>query len=131
MRGMSPLERFAFSDTYPSPVSIALRAIEPPSPTRGEGKRSRLAQLDLVGDLVRKRDAADGQHHLRRQFLVALQRAGLDGVAHGLFDLALRGDADLLQEFPQAGVEDILVHASLPVRALSDCSASARQDCAG
>jgi hypothetical protein len=32
------------------------------------------------------------------------------GVAHGLFDLALRGDADLLEESAQAGIEDVFVH---------------------
>jgi hypothetical protein len=40
---------------------------------------------------------------------VSLEVAGRERVAHRLLDLALRGDADLLEEFTQAGVEDVLV----------------------
>src|SRR3954463_10518906 len=87
----------------------------PSDPTAGRGTScfrgspsfrlsSDLTQLDLVADLVRKADTADGQHHLRRQLLIALELAGRDGVAHGLFDFALRGDAYLLEESAQAGV---------------------------
>src|ERR1700758_3646213 len=68
----------------------------------------------LVADLMRETDAADGQHHFCRQLLMALQAAGRERVAHRLLDLALRGDADLLQESAQTGVEDVLVHCSLP-----------------
>jgi hypothetical protein len=56
---------------------------------------------------MRKRNAADGQHHSGRQLLIALQ---LSGLADGFLDLALRGDADLLEKFAQAGVENIFVH---------------------
>src|SRR4249920_3441608 len=80
---------------------------------------------------MREADAADGQNHLCRQLLITLELAGRDGVAHGLFDLALRGDADLLEESAQAGVEDVFVHEGLLIMAWSDCSASARRDCAG
>jgi hypothetical protein len=58
-------------------------------------------------------DAADGENDFGRQFFVALEAAGFERVAHYLFDLALRGDADLLQEFAQAGVEDVFIHDDL------------------
>ena len=35
----------------------------------------RLPQFDLFGDLMRQADAADGQHHFRRQLFVALEAA--------------------------------------------------------
>src|ERR1700761_1793348 len=73
-----------------------------------------LPQLDLVADLMREADAADGQHDFRRQLLVAFQVAGGERITHRLLDLALRGDADLLQESAQTAVEDVLVHCSLP-----------------
>src|SRR5258707_9703768 len=44
---------------------------------------------------------------------MALETAGLHGVAHRLFDFALRGDADLLEEFAQAGIENVFVHDDL------------------
>src|ERR1700761_1426798 len=69
-----------------------------------------LPQLDLVADLMREADAADGQHDFRRQLLVAFEAAGRERIAHRLLDLALRGDADLLQEPAQTAVEDVLVH---------------------
>jgi hypothetical protein len=73
----------------------------------------RLTQLDFVGDLVAEADAAHGQNHFGRQFFMALETAGFHGVTHRLFDFALRGDADLLQEFAQAGIEDVFVHDGL------------------
>src|ERR1700704_107985 len=88
--------------------------------TATQGERGRriaarfdLTEFDLVGDLVRKIDAADGENHFGRQFFVALETAGSDGVAHRLFNLALRGDADLLEKSAQAGVENIFVHDDL------------------
>src|SRR4030088_606371 len=88
--------------------------------TATQGERGRriaarfdLTEFDLVGDLVRKIDAADGENHFGRQFFVALETAGSDGVAHRLFDLALRGDADLLEKSAQAGVENVFVHDGL------------------
>src|SRR5258708_6937682 len=92
MRGLSPRRK---------PLT-RLRFAKPPSPTRGEGKQ--LPQLDLVGDFVREADAAERQHHFGRQLFMALETAAGDRVAHRLFDFALRGDADLLQEFAQAAV---------------------------
>jgi len=41
MRGLHPLNRLLFEETDPSPVSPALRAVDPPSPTRGEGQFDR------------------------------------------------------------------------------------------
>src|SRR3954453_8500403 len=114
----------------------------PSDPTAGRGTScfrgspsfrlsSDLTQLDLVRDLVREADAADGQNHLRRQLLIALELAGLNRFADSFLDFALRGDADLLQESAQAGIEDVFVHDGLLARASLDCSASARRDCAG
>ena len=72
-----------------------------------------LAQFDLVGDLMREIDAADGEHHFGREFFVAFEAAGFDGLAHRFLDLSLRGDADLLEKPAQAGVEDVFVHDGL------------------
>src|SRR5260370_33087914 len=72
-----------------------------------------LTQFDLVDDLMRKADAAEGENHLGRQLFVALETAGRNRVAHRFLDLALRGDADLLEKSAQAGVENIFVHKKL------------------
>ena len=48
---------------------------------------------------------------------LAEQLRGGDGVTHGLFDLALRGDAYLLEESAQAGIEDVFVHECLLIMA--------------
>ena len=51
--------RFSLAETYPSPVSIVLRTIDPPSPTRGEGYTVDVmlpellpAQLRGLGDAI-------------------------------------------------------------------------------
>jgi hypothetical protein len=72
-----------------------------------------LTQFDLVVDLMREADGADGQDHLGRQLLVTLEAAGRERIAHGLLDLALRADADLLQKFSQARVEQVFIHDGL------------------
>src|SRR5258707_15793330 len=77
--------------------------------------RRGLPQFDLVLDLMREVDAADGEDDFGRQFFVALEAAGFHRVAHRLLDLALRGDADFLQKFAQAGVEDVFVHGGLRI----------------
>ena len=51
------------------------------------------------------------------QLFIALELAGLDGVAHGFFDFALRGNAHFLEKLAQAGIEDVFVHEVLLVRA--------------
>src|SRR4029450_8039168 len=72
----------------------------------------RSGQLDLAGDLLAQLDAVD----LERDFGVgrfgALEPAGAERAAHRLFDLALRGHADLFEELPEAQVEDVFVHCS-------------------
>src|ERR1700694_2064805 len=84
---------------------------------KGRGEKGRaaalLTQFDLVGDVMRQADAADGQNNLGRQLLVALESSGLDRIADRLFDFALRCDADFFQELAQAGVEDVFVHEDL------------------
>src|SRR6266481_8607782 len=100
----------------PSPVASLREA--PPSPTRGEGKEEpspELTQFDLAGYLVAETDATDGQHHFGRQLFMTLEAAAGDGVADRFFDFTLRGDADLLEEAAQAGVENVLVHGALPM----------------
>src|SRR5712675_331376 len=83
----------------PSPVShLTMRATLSHKGThkgRGEegSRRVALTQFDLVGDLMREADAAHGQNHFGLQFFMAHETAGLHGVAHRLFDFALRGDA--------------------------------------
>src|SRR5689334_16128109 len=62
---------------------------------------------------MRQADASDGEHHLGRQLFITLELAGGDRVAHRLFDLALRGDADLLEEATQAAVKTVFVHDDL------------------
>jgi hypothetical protein len=96
---------------------LAMRATLSHKAHKGRGeegtRRVLLTQLDFVGNLVAEADAAHGEDHFGRQFFMALEAAGLHGVAHRLFDFALRGDADLLEEFAQAGVEDVFVHDGL------------------
>src|SRR3954471_7034168 len=69
-----------------------------------------LSQLNLFRNLMRQADAANCQNHFGSQRFVALETAAGDGVAHCLLDLALRGDADFLEEAAQAGVEGVFVH---------------------
>src|ERR1700738_5057074 len=85
-------------------------------PTRGGGiqRTPCLTEFDLVGARGGEVDAAEGENHFGRQLLVALEAAARDRVAHRLLDLALRGDADLLQKSTQAGVENDFVHDALP-----------------
>src|SRR5207302_5064010 len=59
-------------------------------------------------------EARDLERHVRRQRLAALELAAHHGVLHRLLDLALRVDADHLQELADAEVERFLVHAYLP-----------------
>src|SRR5271167_2075583 len=76
-------------------------------------KSTPLAQFDLFADLVRQADAAEGENHLGRQFLVTLETAAGKAITHRLFDFALRGDADFFQKSAQAGVEDVFIHENL------------------
>src|ERR1700682_2883828 len=78
-------------------------------------RRPSSAEFDLARDLVTETDATEGQYYFGRQFLMSLEAPARDRVADRLFDFALRGDADLLEEAAQAGVENVLVHDSLPM----------------
>src|SRR5262249_6030969 len=69
--------------------------------------------LDLALDLVAATDPAERVRRLGREFLVALELALCQGLAHRLLDLALGADPKRLEKFPDAGVEDILVHDRL------------------
>ena len=61
---------------------------------------------------LRKRQRADPIRLLLQDLAFQPQR-----VAHGFLDLALRGDAYLLEETAQASIEDVFVHEGLLVRA--------------
>src|SRR6185436_4189609 len=78
------------------------------SGARGPGG---LAEVEFGLDHMVERRARGRQHHFDHQFAAA-------GVllAHDPFDLALRGDADLFQEFSQGHVEFIFVHQQPPAR---------------
>src|ERR1700730_12438036 len=102
-----PSEGSFAAETYPLSPSLLPRGEKVRCTSRD------LPQLDLVFDLMGEVDAAEGENNFGRQFFVALEAAGFHGVAHRLFDFALRGDADLLEEFAQAGVENIFVHENL------------------
>src|SRR6476620_11034197 len=94
---------------------------EPVAAERTSGGNASLFQLDVVVDGVSEVDAADRQGHFGRQRLVALETPARHGLPHRLFDLALGGDADGFQKYPNAGVEHVLVHASLPDLAGHGC----------
>src|SRR5581483_2598807 len=113
LRGANPRQSYTHGPHRPRLVHENAPRQERIRPISGEAS-AQLPQLDLVRDLMAQADAADGQHHLRRQLLMAFQAAGRERLAHRLLDLALRGDADLLQETAQTAVEDVLVHCSLP-----------------
>src|SRR4029077_4591726 len=76
----------------------------------------RLSQRDVVRDLMLEPDSIDGERHLRGQLLIAFEMARFDRFANGLFDCALRGDADAFQESAQAFVEDVFIHDCLLLR---------------
>src|SRR5580692_3805928 len=78
-----------------------------------DGRPRRLLQLDGAFDLHRQADPFDGEDHFGRQGLIAFELAAADGSPHRLLDLALRGDADFLEEFAHADVQYILVHDRL------------------
>ena len=102
MRGLHPLFL-----TRRDAGCVRILATLPPAeggrrPPRYRARFDRsLAQFDLGRDFMGEVHAADGEDHPARQLFVALEAAVLDGVAHRLFDLALRGDADLFQKFAQ------------------------------
>jgi hypothetical protein len=95
------------------------RARRAPPRTRGTQRRmpvlalslqAQLGELDLPLDLLGQLHAADLQRDLGLQGLVAFEPALVERVADRLLDLALRGDADDLQELPRLHVEPVFVH---------------------
>src|SRR5262245_4504652 len=72
--------------------------------------RSPLLQLDRAVDLERKRNSTNRDRGFCRQRLAALESAARHRIAHRLFDLTLRSDAELLEELAHAGIQYLLVH---------------------
>ena len=64
-----------------------------------------LLERDVVLDVDAHAKIGQGEGHARGELLVATQPARLDALPDRTLDLALRGDADLLQEFPSLQVE--------------------------
>jgi hypothetical protein len=60
-------------------------------------------QLDVTIDLEREVYPADRNYGFRRQPVAVLQPVGRHRLAHGLLDLALRRNAELLEELAQRG----------------------------
>src|SRR5689334_13108640 len=75
------------------------------------GNPATLLQGDLAVEAHVERHAVHDEGHLRRERLAPLELAGGNGAFHGAFDLALRMDADLLQELADAHVECVGIHA--------------------
>src|SRR5665647_2716284 len=94
------------------------RAISAAVSCSSTGDAAGLLQLDDAVDLMAQADLADGEHHLRRQHLVALDAAFGDRGADGLLYFLLRGDAHHLQEFAQRHVEGFFVHRGLRARGI-------------
>src|SRR5262245_50287193 len=82
-----------------------------------------LSQLDFTVDLVGEADAAERHRRAGGEVLIALEPALREGLGDRLFDLALGGHAERLEELPNAGVEDVFVHGHLP------CSCPSGHDC--
>src|ERR671912_1749520 len=83
-----------------------------------EKKRTRLASLfefDRAVDLEGEIKLRDFESHPRRQSLMALQPAVGNGCAHRLLDLALGGDAHLLEKLAHTGIDRVFVHPRLPL----------------
>src|SRR5665213_4632353 len=71
-----------------------------------------LSQFDLAIDDMRKPDGANLQCHCCPKFLASAQMACPYCFPNSDFDLALRGDADFLQEFADGSVELLFIHGS-------------------
>src|SRR5882672_8482821 len=72
--------------------------------------------FDLTGDVERQIDTADGERRLGRE-RAGVELAARGRLAHRLLDLALRRDADLLEELAHAHVEGVFVHVVLQILA--------------
>src|SRR5581483_1576633 len=71
---------------------------------------SESASFDLAVDMMLEAESGDREHHLRVERRVLLELALAERLAHGLLDLALRGDPHHLQEFTDFHVEGVFVH---------------------
>src|SRR4051794_6750409 len=76
-------------------------------PTAASGQRDRSGHQHVAGQTV------DRDRRRRLESLVAAELPGLELLAHRKLDLALRGDAQLLQKPAHRQVEGFLVHARL------------------
>src|SRR5260370_32540504 len=77
----------------------------------GDGTpRRSLGQRDVLLDYQIRRQALDVEPRPRLELLRALELAGAHGGVHALLDLALRGDAEVLQEVAHGEVERFVVH---------------------
>lgn len=76
----------------------------------------RLLELDLAVESDVDAEPGHDQRHLGGKGLAAGDRSVGDRTRHRLFDLALRADADHLQEFADAQIEGFFVHRGLLIR---------------
>jgi hypothetical protein len=81
-----------------------------------------LFQLDLAFDLVRKADAANRHRAGRGELLVALELILRQSLAYRLLDFALGAHPQYLEEFANAGIENILVALTCRVEEPSTAS---------
>src|SRR5487761_576066 len=79
----------------------------------GSPRRGSSFELDVAVEGRLELEARNLQRHPCRERLLAGDRAGRDRLGHRLLDLALRVDADQLEEFPDAEVESFFVHREL------------------
>src|SRR6185295_1963008 len=106
MLGRVKRARMPRTRSYPSPCGGGISAA-------ARGNHS--AQFDVALDLMRKIQAAERHHRLGGEFFVALELALGERGAHRLLDLALGRDAQRLEEFADAVVEDVFIHDRLPL----------------
>src|SRR6476469_8960916 len=82
--------------------------------------REPLLQLDLAVEAHLQAERRNLQGRIDREALGSGDAPLLDRLVDRLLDLALRADADRLQELAQADVEDFLVHGGAPVMRCTD-----------
>src|SRR5512146_2358911 len=71
--------------------------------------------LQLDGAVERNVDVGDRQAHVRGEAVAVLDRAAFHALRDRALDLALRADADHLQELADAQVERLFVHGASPI----------------
>src|SRR5262249_31942317 len=77
-------------------------------------KPAALSDNDFACYLVRELERADGQRRHRRELLGTIEAAVGERLPYCLFDLALSGDAELLEKLPDACVQHVLIHGPPP-----------------